>query len=662
MTRRCNAKGLTCVEIVVILLVGIFVLSLLPVAYRHARSEAARVVCATNLATLGKAMLVYANDYKGKFPRAGGRNTTWGGISQWDAPNRYRAFGLAADGTGGEATISSCFYLLVKYMGLPPKDFICPGDKGAIEFRLAEQPVHKSFTLTDAWDFGLDSDRHCSYAYHIPFGLLALTTSNDPGLPVAADRSPWLKGPSLDPKPLASFKPDLPPFKGTPEQARAGNSISHGEDGQNVLLLDGHVTFEERSYCGLDDDNIYLISGDMARGSPIGTVPVPPIIVPANKRDSVLVHDPPAHRVVITTYQAEDIDSKSLKQTAVVATLDCPLAEHKNVIWCSTFQLAWDKLRQDLIREPVQLVGAEPLANRLNQGTYPTGDVEAKSYYVATGFVKDGIIEQVQKEMARRFPSEPVPTFDERYRTLPDVILAYAYLKTEVGFDCPYYTFLNSFHFRDSGGAQTPVTAFCTQASGRSGGSEQVREQVEILYYDDDPSLDAEQFAVDLSKQTQPYQVILARIPRCDTFGEAAKTLREKIAAFKNDADYQALRKLRAVDTLIVPDVLFKLTHHFNELLYKHFANEKWQSHFFFEAVQKIDFTLCRVGVILKSEARLGGAASRSPAQLAKPRHLHFDRPFLICVKKREPNATPFFLMWVDNAELLRPYEESEKP
>lgn len=37
-----------------------------------------------------------------------------------------------------------------------------------------------------------------------------------------------------------------------------------------------------------------------------------------------------------------------------------------------------------------------------------------------------------------------------------------------------------------------------------------------------------------------------------------------------------------------------------------------------------------------------------------KPRHLRFDRPFLICVRKREPGATPFFLMWVDNAELMQ--------
>ena len=442
--------------------------------------------------------------------RAGGMVTMWGRMPQWDAPNRYRAFGLAADGSGGEATISSCLYLLVKHMELPPKDFICPRDKGASEFKLADQPVRKDFTLADAWDFGLDSDRHCSFAYQMPFGLNALTTACEPAMPVAADRNPWPRSPSQDPKPLANFKPDLPPFKGTPEQARAGNSISHGEDGQNVLFLDGHVAFRERSCCGLDNDDIYLISGDLARGSPVGTVPVPPFVVPANRRDSILVHDSPTHRVVMTTSQAKDVDSRSLKQTTVVATLECPLPEHKNAIWCSTFQMAWDKLKQDLITEPVQLPGAEPLANRLNQGVYPTGDLNAQSYYVAAGFVKNGIIEQIQKEMAQRFPSEPMPTFDERYRQLPDVVVPYAYLHVDVRFTHPYYASDYPFTFLGSDGRQTKVASFRSYTPEPDPNRMAVCEQVEILHnkYGDAP--ETEEFIVDLCRHTQPYQVILA--------------------------------------------------------------------------------------------------------------------------------------------------------
>jgi hypothetical protein len=365
---------------------------------------------------------------------------------------------------------------------------------------------------------------------------------------------------------------------------------------------------------------------------------------------------PVACRRVKSNAPAAETDSKDLKQTAVVATLDCPLPEHKNAVWCSTFQMAWDRLKQDIIGEPIQVLGAEELANRLNQAQFPAGSIEEKSYYAVAGLVKNGIIEQVQKEMARRFPSEPVPTFDSKYGT-PDVVLAYAYLNVDVGFKYPYYVYRGRFNFLNSSSVGTDVTAFCAQTSGQVRDIQRVRDQVEVLYYDSGGSSGTVQFAVDLSKQTQPYQVILARMPRCNTLGEAARMLQDKIAAFKNDANYEALRELGHGDTLIVPDVLYKLTHHFDELVNKNLGNQKWGEYFFFEALQKIDFTLSRTGVVLKSEARLTAKKAAAKEQ----RHLHFDRPFLICVQKREPNATPFFLMWVDNAELMKPYESGDK-
>jgi hypothetical protein len=363
---------------------------------------------------------------------------------------------------------------------------------------------------------------------------------------------------------------------------------------------------------------------------------------------------PVACRQTRTNASSANIDSNSLKRTAVVATLDCPLPEHKNAIWCSTFQMAWDKFKQDILGEPIQLLGAEELANRLNGAAFPAGSIEEKSYYATAGFVKNGIIEQIQKDMKRRFPAESVPTFDRRSST-PDVILAYAYLNVDVRFQHPYYIYGNGFGFLDSNAVRNNVTAFCATTSGRTRDEKSVRDQVEVLYYDSGRSSGTVHFAVDLSKQTQPYQVILACVPRCNTLGEAAKTLQDKIAAFKKDSDYEVLRRLQPGDTLIVPDVLYKLTHHFNELLGKQLGNQKWTDYSFVEALQRIDFTLSRTGVVLKSEARLAAAKK---AVSREQRHLHFDRPFLICVQKREPDATPFFLMWVDNAELMKPYDD----
>ncbi len=289
-------KGFTLVELLVVIAIIALLMGILMPALARVRQLAFRLTCGTNLSGIGKAMLLYANDYQDELPRAGGRTSTWGAVQDWTAANRYTAFGLGADGSSGKATISSCFYLLVKYTEVTPKSFVCKGDAGTTEFKLSDLPtaVPANFELIDAWDFGpmTESFKHCSYSYHMPFGLYALTVSSEPSFAVAADRNPFLKSPAADAKTLAGFKPDLDAFKGTADQAKEGNSISHQLDGQNVMFLDTHVAFEKRAYCSIEDDNIYLVSNDTTKGSPIGAVPGVPSVIPANRKDSVLVHDP----------------------------------------------------------------------------------------------------------------------------------------------------------------------------------------------------------------------------------------------------------------------------------------------------------------------------------------------------------------------------------
>ncbi len=294
MAEQHHSRRPTRADAVVLAAVGLLLILLVPVLLARPRERAVRTLCAANLAQIGKTMFVYANDHEDELPRAGGPASMWGKAVVWDAPDRWRAYGLNADGSGGQATISSCFYLLVKYYDAPTRLFICRGDRGTTEFKLSDIfALPWSFKLTDAWDFGptADARRHCSYSYHMPFGLYSLTTASDPNMAVAADRNPWIVSPMAAAADLILFIPDIPPWRGTAERARAGNAITHQWDGQNVLFLDGRVTFEKRSYCGFDSDNIYLISTRLDGGSPIGMTPTIPCW-PANRHDSVLVHDP----------------------------------------------------------------------------------------------------------------------------------------------------------------------------------------------------------------------------------------------------------------------------------------------------------------------------------------------------------------------------------
>jgi len=233
--------------------------------------------------------------------------------TDWTAPNRYQAFGVASrDGSGGQVSMSASLYLLVKYSEISPKSFICGSrttsiyrnygwtartkevlEEGITEFRPAMYDVPAETELIDFWHFGPDPTRHISYAYHMVYEPGRMTTSGEPDKAIAADRNPWMDSPSREAGDFSKFKPDIPPYNGTGDEGRCGNTVAHRGAGQNVLFLDGNVEFAKRSFCGLDDDNIYAFwdEQDKARGTP-------PVLgsQPADPNDSLLVNDPAVPR------------------------------------------------------------------------------------------------------------------------------------------------------------------------------------------------------------------------------------------------------------------------------------------------------------------------------------------------------------------------------
>lgn len=292
MGQLSESKKLARIEVLVVVLVCLFLLGIFPLACRKSRLIDFRMTCGINLSSIGKAMQVYAKDYDGEFPRAGGKNSVWSsGLYKWAANDRNAAYGLdPKDGSGGAVAITSSFYLLIKYAGISPKSFICPGDKGVTEFNPVDYGA-RGKELTEFWDFGAYEPReHCSYSYHMPYGLFPLTSSSEPGMAVAADPNPWMYSPSAkgkDPILLAQFNPDAG-F----EAAKIGNAITHKESGQNVLFMDGYVYFERHSFCGINNDNIYTYwnGGDIRRGG----LPFSGTSEPTDRLDSFLVNDPRA--------------------------------------------------------------------------------------------------------------------------------------------------------------------------------------------------------------------------------------------------------------------------------------------------------------------------------------------------------------------------------
>ncbi|MHC4110609.1 MAG: zinc-ribbon domain-containing protein [Planctomycetota bacterium] len=281
--------GKAFVSIGIAILAVFFSLMFLQAVLPRTRCVAFRMVCGSNLSGMGRAMLIYANDYDNSFPRAGGPTTKWGTTPNWQADNRFDTFGLKLDGTGGSATISSSLYLLVKYAEVTPKSFICNKDTRSNEFKPTKYGA-RGKKLTELWDFGPEPSKHCSYSYHMCYGPYPLSiATSEPGMAVTADRNPWMD-PYTD---TTGFKWDDKTKTGERENIRRyqkGNSGLHKREGQNVLFVDNHVYFENQPFCGVNQDNIYTYwnGSDIQQGAPPSlTSP------PADELDSLLVNDPP---------------------------------------------------------------------------------------------------------------------------------------------------------------------------------------------------------------------------------------------------------------------------------------------------------------------------------------------------------------------------------
>jgi prepilin-type processing-associated H-X9-DG protein len=253
-----------------------------------------QIDCGYNLQSIGRAMLLYATDYQGEFPRSGSNTTAWASsVADWKATNRKDAFGLSSDNTGGTATISSCFYLLIKHAEAKPKMFVCKPE-GADVWKAAKDGV-KSNNLTTLWDFGLTPRSHCSYAYHLPFGNpYYLTTSSESSMIVSADSNPFITNAKGVKKDFNLYDP------GTRMQDN-GNTAAHRNDGENVLFLDGHVEYSKSPDMGINQDCIYTCWSeglqpfnafiDIRIRKGMEPVVYSAEVVPKSKTDSYLVND-----------------------------------------------------------------------------------------------------------------------------------------------------------------------------------------------------------------------------------------------------------------------------------------------------------------------------------------------------------------------------------
>jgi type II secretory pathway pseudopilin PulG len=277
-------KCFTLVELLVVIGIIAVLMGILLPALSAVRRTAQRVVCGSNLAGIGKAILLYANEYGGDFPRAGGAGSVWGSagtIPDWTSQTVPYGGGR---GGGNSVTVTSSLYLLVKYEDVTPAQFVCKGDSGARELKLTDATGGLPGTIanfTDVWDFGSHAQyttnpfwpgHYNSYAYQSPYDNTKMTprvafglrSDSLPAAPVCADRNPYwdrnatsyLNGSACSGSPTEPA-PTCDLTSGYKDDSKTGNSACHQRDGQNILYVDTHVKLEKTPNFGISKDNIW---------------------------------------------------------------------------------------------------------------------------------------------------------------------------------------------------------------------------------------------------------------------------------------------------------------------------------------------------------------------------------------------------------------------
>lgn len=315
-------------------------------------------------------------------------------------------------------------------------------------------------------------------------------------------------------------------------------------------------------------------------------------------------------------------------QTIITPVLSIPIQTGTNLVYTASFAIAWQQLRNEILREDVILQEPLPLADALNQTDPPSLD---PSHSLAmAGIVEDGIIEEITEACQQRFGQ--VPDL-EPYGDMESNIICYSRLSKQIRFAHPFRKYDQPFPFL-SDDNQWAVQCFGAWVVQNEPGDLEMARQVTILDY-----VDKDDFILSLSNPGSSDKIILAQLSPASTLEETIGLVNQRIRSGTPEI-------LAPGDRLVIPEISLHSDHSYSELIGKHLANRRYEKYFFAAALQHTDFELNESGASVDSDATI--ALKKGPM----PMILVVDRPFLVLMKEAG-QKNPYLAVWIANGEFL---------
>lgn len=316
-----------------------------------------------------------------------------------------------------------------------------------------------------------------------------------------------------------------------------------------------------------------------------------------------------------------------------VLTLDDEITD--NTIWCGTFQLIWNDLKNDLAKQNIVFNPQLKVVENLNKETFTTKELSEESYYKKIGTPSLKLKEEIEKAIKDKFneTSDILDDFDWENRDPLDYFL-YVMLKKDFQFE-------KAFEELENGkfGNYDDVKYFGIK-SDESG---ELRQQVDVLYYKS-----KDDFAIKL-RTKQEDEVILCKNPEGKTFGEIYNNILEKTEVKvynmpNNQDNYESVKlygELKEGEILKVPNIKIKEKNEIKEIENKKFEFSNGNIYSIEKALQTIEFELDRTGGKIKSEAGMM-VKNESVAIMDEIREFSIDDTFAIFLIEKGKDK-PYF-------------------
>ena len=292
-----------------------------------------------------------------------------------------------------------------------------------------------------------------------------------------------------------------------------------------------------------------------------------------------------------------------------------------NSVWCGTFNLVWNDLKNDVAKQDIVFMPQLKVAENLNKGTFNTNYLSEESYYKIHGYAIKELKEKIEKDIKEKFneKSDILDSFEWPEEKGEQYFL-YAMLKKEFEFPMVFSRLENG-----SFGEYNNVKYFGIDETTE----EAVRDQVQVLYYES-----KDNFAVKLTTK-QNDEVIISRGTKENTYIDIYNEIME------NAEKYNGSTYFTEEDILQIPNINFDIKENIDDFTGREFLYSDGTEHEITQAMQTIQFELNEKGGEIKSEAGMMVDKLAINTETEK-REFIVDDTFTIFLKEKDKEL-PYF-------------------